>query len=189
MNRDADMYENRLNEWLAQQKSILFMFTDTISAKPALVENYDDAVRRLNDVAGNYPEISACYLANPYAEHPVIMNNGWEPGEDYRPETRPWYRATELSPEGFSVSSPYVDVQTDTCCITLSRVVHGEKGEFLGIFGVGFFLDKLINVLGESYTSKSYAFLVDSDGRTGDPRSRPPGRGADTDNRPDGQRL
>lgn len=86
MNREADTYENQLNEWLTQQKSILYMFTDMISSRPELMEDYDGAVHWLNDVSNNYPDISLCYMANPYAEHPVIMNNGWEPGEDYRPE-------------------------------------------------------------------------------------------------------
>ena len=164
MNREADSYENQLGEWLTQQKSILYMFTDVISLRPEILDNYDGAVRWLNDVCARYPDISLCYMANPYAEHPVIMNNGWEPGEDERPETRPWYRETERSADGFNISAPYLDAQSGNYCVTLSRVVYGPQGEFLGIFGVDFFLDKLINVLGESYTSRSYAFLVDSDG-------------------------
>ena len=164
MDRTADSYENQLDEWLMEQKSILYMFTDVISSQPELLEDYDSAVRWLDQVSGNYPDISLCYMANPYAEHPVIMNNGWEPGEDYRPETRPWYRATEKAPDGFSISAPYLDAQSGNYCITLSRVVYGQQGQFLGIFGIDFFLDKLIHVLGESYTSQGYAFLVDSDG-------------------------
>ncbi len=164
MNREADTYENQLNEWLTQQKSILYMFTDVISSRPELMADYDEAVRWLNDVSQRYSDISLCYMANPYNEHPVIMNNGWEPSEDYRPETRPWYRATERAADGFSISAPYLDAQSGNYCITLSRMVYGEQGEFLGIFGIDFFLDKLIHVLGESYTSQSYAFLVDSEG-------------------------
>ncbi len=164
MNREADAFEDQLDEWLMQQKSILYMFTDVITSQPELISDYDEAVHWLAEVSGNYSDISLCYLANPYNEHPVIMSNGWEPGEDYRPESRPWYRATERSAEGFSISAPYLDAQSGTYCITLSRVVYGQNGEFLGIFGIDFFLDKLIQVLGESYTSHGYAFLVDSDG-------------------------
>lgn len=164
MNREADSYENQLDEWLTQQRSILCMFTNVISADPEIMSDYEGAVRWLDDVSGRYPDISLCYMANPYAEHPVIKNNGWEPGEEERPETRPWYRETERSADGFNISAPYLDAQSGNYCVTLSRVVYGPQGEFLGIFDVDFFLDKLINVLGESYTSRSYAFLVDSDG-------------------------
>ena len=164
MNREADTYEGYLSKWLTEQKSVLYVLTDVISSHPELLNDYDGAVRFLKDISDGYSDISLCYMANPYAEHPVIMSNGWEPGEDFRPETRPWYRATELSSDGFNISAPYLDAQSGTYCITLSRVVNGGNGEFLGIFGIDFFLDKLVNVLGESYTSKSYAFLVDSDG-------------------------
>ena len=164
LEREADGCENQLNAWLAQQKIILYMFTDVISSRPDLLDDYEGAVGWLRRISDNYPDISLCYMANPYAAHPVIMSNGWEPGADYRPETRPWYRATVLAPDGFNISKPYLDAQSGNYCVTLSRVVYGEQEEFLGIFGVDFFLDKLIQVLGESYTSRSYAFLVDSEG-------------------------
>ena len=51
-----------------------------ITAKPELLNDYPSAVHWLQDVSRNYPDISLCYLANPYAQHPVIMSNGWEPG-------------------------------------------------------------------------------------------------------------
>ncbi|MBR0228465.1 MAG: response regulator [Clostridia bacterium] len=164
MEQAADAYENELNQWITREQSILYAITDVITSQPSLMENYEDAVHLLHDYAANYPEISACYLANPYAEHPVIMDSGWEPGADFRPETRPWYKAAQLSPTHFSISAPYMDAQTNTYCVTFSRVVYGEQGEFLGIFGVDFFLDQLIQVLGDSYAETSYAFLVDSEG-------------------------
>ena len=164
LSREADRYENQLDEWITEQTSILYMFTDTISAQPEIMDDYDTAVHWLNSIASHYSNISACYMANPYAEIPVIMNTGWIPGEDERPETRPWYRETERAVNHFIISAPYLDAQTGNYCITFSRVVYGENNEFLGIFGIDFFLDKLMQVLGESYTSKSYAFLVDSDG-------------------------
>ena len=164
LSREADSHENQLNEWITEQTSILTMFTDTISAQPEIMDDYGTAVRWLNSVAAHYPSISACYMANPYAEIPVIVNTGWIPGEDERPETRPWYREAERAANHFNISAPYLDAQTGNYCITFSRVVYGENDEFLGIFGIDFFLDKLTQVLGESYTSKSYAFLVDSAG-------------------------
>ncbi len=103
-------------------------------------------------------------MANPYKKHTVIMNNGWEPDEDWKVEERPWYIDTEKSLKKFNISAPYLDEQTGNYCITMSKVVYGRNGEFLGIFGIDFFMDKLINVLGESYTKSGYAFLVDNEG-------------------------
>ncbi|MBR3019480.1 MAG: response regulator [Clostridia bacterium] len=164
LSREADGYEDKLDQWITEQTTILYMFTDTISAQPEIMDDFNTAVKWLDSVASHYPDISACYMANPYAEIPVIMNTGWIPGEDERPETRPWYRATERSANHMNISTPYFDAQTGNYCITFSRVVYGENDEFLGIFGIDFFLDKLMQVLGESYTSRGYAFLVDSGG-------------------------
>lgn len=164
MHKEVEKYENQLEQWAAQQKSILSMYTDMIKANPEIMNDYKAAVKWLNDIAQNYPEISVCYMTNPYKEHTVIMNNGWEPDEDWKVEERQWYIDTENSEDGYNISAPYFDEQTGYYCITMSRIVYGNNGEFLGIFGIDFFMDKLINVLGESYTSDGYAFMVDSQG-------------------------
>ena len=164
MNREVDIYDYQLSNWIAKHKSILSMFTSMISERPQMMDDYATAVTWLNDIAKNYPEISACYMANPYKEHTVIMNTGWEGPPGWRVELRPWYIDTEKSEDGFSISAPYYDDQTGLYCVTLSQVVYGQNGEFLGVFGIDFFLDKLISILGESYTKDSYAFLVDKNG-------------------------
>ena len=49
--------------------------------------------------------------------------------------------------------------------MTISEIVYDAKsGEFLGIFGIDFFMDKLVDILGDSYTDSGYAFLVDPKG-------------------------
>ena len=164
MHREVDTYEHQLSNWVEKEKSILSMFVNIISNNPGTMDNYESAVKFLNSLAKNYPEISVCYMANPYKKNTLIMNNGWVPPPEFRPETRPWYIDTEKSEDGFSVSAPYYDAQTGLYCLTISQVVYGVNGEFLGIFGIDFYLDTLIKVLGESYTKNGYAFLVDRNG-------------------------
>ncbi|MBQ9519175.1 MAG: hypothetical protein IJR59_04710, partial [Firmicutes bacterium] len=164
MQNETENYENRVSQWVIQQESVLSMFTNIISETPEIMNDYEGAVQWLDGVKKNYPEISVCYMANPYKKHTVIMNNGWEPDEDWKVEERPWYIDTEKSLKKFNISAPYLDEQTGNYCITMSKVVYGRNGEFLGIFGIDFFMDKLINVLGESYTKSGYAFLVDNEG-------------------------
>ena len=165
MNREVDNYNHQLSNWFENQKAILSMFSNIIAEHPDLMENYSFAVEYLNDLAKHYPEISVCYMANPYHEHQVIMNNGWEsPDPNWRVDQRPWYIDTIKSESGFSISAPYFDDQTGLYCITLSQIVYGKNGEFIGIFSIDFYIDKLIQLLGESYTNTSYAFLVDRNG-------------------------
>ena len=165
MNREVDSYDYQLAVWLEKQKSILSMFVNIISNHPEYMSDYPSAVKFLDDLAKKYPEISVCYLANPYNEHQVIMNNGWEsPDPTWRVNKRPWYIDTENSEDGFSVSAPYYDSQTGLYCLTLAQVVYGKNHEFIGIFAIDFYLDRLTQVLGESYTKDGYAFLVDRNG-------------------------
>ena len=164
ISKEADKYTSELTQWMQQQQSILRMFTDVIAADPSVLDDYDEAVSWLNDIAQNYSEMSFCYMANPYKEHAVIMNNGWVPDPDYKVEERQWYIDTERSGDGYSISVPYFDAQTGLYCITFSRIVYSKDGDFLGIFAIDCYLDKLVDILDDSYSSEGYAFLVDQDG-------------------------
>ncbi|MBQ7199001.1 MAG: response regulator [Selenomonadaceae bacterium] len=164
MKLEADTYEHQLVNWIENQRSILGMFVNILGKHPEFMDDYPSAVKFLNDLAKKYPEISVCYMSNPYKEHILIMNNGWQPDENFDLETRPWYIAAEKSEDGFSISAPYYDAQTGLYCVTLSQIVYGDNDEFIGIFGIDFYIDSLIKVLGESYSKDGYAFLVDSNG-------------------------
>ena len=107
LNRDADHYENHLNQWIARQESVLSLFTGLLSAEPELMDDHDKAVRLLDDMAKPHPDIAACYLANPYAEIPVIMSNGWVPDEEDRPENRLQRPAPALPHQRHSGHEPH----------------------------------------------------------------------------------
>ena len=77
ISKEADKYNGEIAQWMVQEQSILRMFTDVIAATPSVMDDYDAAVKWLNDIGQNYSEMSACYMANPYKEHPITMNNGW----------------------------------------------------------------------------------------------------------------
>ncbi len=168
MNREVETYEHRLSNWLTEQKSILFMFSNLISEQPELMEDYPSAVKFLNGIAKKYPEISACYFANPDKEHQLITDSGWEPSDpNWRVDLRPWYIETAdfaNESDSFTVSTPYIDMRSGNYCVTIAKVVRGKSGEFLGVVGIDFYIDRLVQILSASYTSESYAFLVDRNG-------------------------
>lgn len=161
---ESSGYEYDLSQWITEQKSILSMFSNTITANPDILNDYEGAVKFLDDITKKYSDISVVYMTNPEAEHTVIMNNGWEPSEGWYVEERQWYIDTMSSKDGFNISSPYFDEQTGLYCVTFSQRVYDQDGVFLGNFGIDFYMDKLINILGESYSNTGYAFLVDGDG-------------------------
>ena len=162
MLNEAEHYEYQLSEWVDTQKGILDMFCSIISTNPEMLSDYDAAVKYLNEITVQYPEISVTYLANPDLNPTVIMNNGWLPEKDWRVEERQWYIDVMASDKGWIISSPYYDEQTGGYCVTFAkRVYNAETGEFLGNFGIDFFMDKLVTILGDSYSDTGYAFLVD----------------------------
>ncbi len=158
-------YNYAVGDWILEQKSILDMFENVVVAKPELLDSYEGMVKFLDDITKHYPKISATYIANPkFAHgHPMVMNNGWVPDEDYVEEERVWYTGA-LTAEDFNITEPYYDARTGEYCITFSKVVQSEQGEFYGVFAIDFYLDVLTNILGESYSEQGYAFLVDKNG-------------------------
>ena len=168
MTREAELYEHRLGNWLVEQKSILGMFANLIGEHPELMDDYPAAVKFLDGIAKKYPDISVCYFANPNNAHQVIMNSGWEPHDpNWRVDKRPWYIETVNSqnPEGFNVSSPYIDERTGNYCVTFGKRVYNKNGAFIGIFAIDFYIDRLIQILSASYTAEGYAFLIDKNGK------------------------
>ena len=167
MNGDVNGYVSELNNWITEQKSTVDMFAKSISAAPDMLSDYDRTVTWLNDITKQYEDISVTYMANPEWEHTILMNNRWEPEKGWRVDERQWYIDTIASEKenGFNISSPYFDVQTGLYCVTFSERVYDMSGNFLGIFAADFYLDKLIDILGKSYTDIGYAFLTDSSGR------------------------
>ena len=165
MQKEADSYQSRLSEWGVSQKSILDMFVSVISTNPEMLEDYDRTIAFLDAITVQYPEISVSFMASPDLTPCVYMNNGWKPEEGWRVDTRSWYVELMNSKENWSISAPYFDQQTGGYCVTMSeKVYNAYTGEFMGNFGIDFFMDKLINILGDSYSETGYAFLVDDEG-------------------------
>ena len=158
-------YNTEVAEWVLEQKGILDMFDNVIAAKPELLWGYNGMVQFLDDITKHYPGISATYISNPDFSHghSTIMNNGWTPDPDFKEEDRPWYTGA-LKSEDFNITEPYYDVRTGKYCITFSKTVISDKGEFLGVFAIDFYMDVLMDILGQSFSEQGYAFLADRNG-------------------------
>ena len=165
MESELQEYNYKIGDWILEQKGILDMFNNVIAAKPEMLDDYPGMVQFLDDITKHYPKISATCIANPDFPHghAMVMNNGWVPDPDYVEEERIWYTGA-LTAEDFNITEPYYDARTGEYCITLSEVVESDSGEFYGVFAIDFYLDVLMDILGESYTETGYAFLVDHTG-------------------------
>ncbi len=164
MSKEADKYNSEVTQWMIQKQSIMRVIADVLAREPEILDDYDEAVAWLNSIASNYSDISSFYAANPNSEHPMIEHTGWIPEPDYKVEERQWYIDTINSPDGYNISAPYFDAQTGLYCITFSKTVYSDTGEFVCVFAIDCYMDKLIDILDDSYGKDGYAFLVGQDG-------------------------
>ena len=165
---EANSYSYQISSWVLEQHSILEMFVNSIASEPEMVNDYEGMVNWLDDISKHYPGISATYIANPAFDavhgHPMIMNNGWVPAEDYVEEERGWYISALKTPD-YSISEPYYDARTGQYCLTFSKAVYTDSGNFVGVFAIDFYLNVLTDIIDSNYSTDGYAFLADKDGQ------------------------
>ncbi|MCQ2553232.1 MAG: response regulator [Clostridia bacterium] len=162
MEMESDVYSSQVKSWIDTNITLTNDMALHLGANPNMYEDYEYSVKYIDNVVKDNSDISVAYIVNPSWEHTVIMNNGWQPTDpNWHVESRDWYVDTILSENGFNISTPYKDEQTGMYCVTFSQLVKDEAGEIIGLVGIDFYMDTLINILGESYTNDGYAFLTD----------------------------
>ena len=162
---DLDEYDKELSVWEIEQSTILQIFVNIICSQPDILNNYDSMVAWLDKMSQNYKSYSICYVADAEAEHVIISNTGWEPDKSFDPWEREWYREAINCYPGQFKSSPYIEAAEGKYCITLSQAMYDEKGNFLGVFGIDIYYDKLIDIFAGEQTEDQYVFLVDKNGK------------------------
>ena len=165
MEEEMHAYRDRVRSWMQQQKSVLDMIDSVVTEDPEILNDYDETVKRLENIGRYFPEMGLVFIANPNFSHghTIMANNGWMPGEDYLVEQRPWYIGALTSRE-FNITDPFYDVRTGEYCVTFSKVIESDKGEFYGVVGIHFYMNTLRAILDESHGESGYAFLVNGNG-------------------------
>ena len=165
MENELQQYSDRVGEWVLEQKSFLDMFDSVVTAEPEILNDYNETMKYLEDIGRYFPKMGLVFIANPDFSHghSLVANDGWMPPEDYVVEERPWYIGALTSRE-FNISEPFYDVRTGEYCITFSKVIESDKGEFYGVFGIHFYMNTLRDILDESHGESGYAFMVNENG-------------------------
>jgi len=70
-----------------------------------------------------------------YIRDEFLIGMGWEPGEDFVPQQRPWYQLAVRS-KGIDYTSPYIDEMTGLPVISLTQELYGVNGDYYGVLAL-----------------------------------------------------
>ena len=165
MEEELQEYSNKVGEWVLEQKSVLDALDSVLVANPEILNDYDETLEYLEDIARYFPEMGLVLIANPDFSHghSIVATDNWVPREGYIIEERPWYVGAMTSKD-FSITEPFYDLRTGEYCVTFSKVIESDKGEFYGVCGIYFYMNTLRAILDESHGESGYAFLVNDNG-------------------------
>ncbi|NLK95193.1 MAG: methyl-accepting chemotaxis protein [Clostridiales bacterium] len=155
----ASEYTSQVDSYLLELKTRLNSVVAAFQSNT--ITEYNNRVTFLDSIAKENSFISATYLVTS-KDKKVIMNNGWTPPDDFDVTTREWYN-NAISSDDIYVSDPYVDEQTENLCVTISKRVMLD-GELLGVVGIDMYLDKIVQIISESYNGNNYSFLTTASG-------------------------
>ena len=92
---------------------------------------------------------------------------GWVPPEGYEPTSRDWYRAAAEANGETVIVAPYVDAQTGSVVVTISRSISdpGPAGQEHNVVCLDVIVNHLQDVAeAAEVAGKGYGMIVDSDG-------------------------
>ncbi|MCR5288559.1 MAG: hypothetical protein K6E51_01050 [Treponema sp.] len=83
-----------------------------------------------------------------------INNIGWQAPKDFEPSERSWFTEAANNPDKTTFSTPYVDANTNSLCVTISQAVYDTHKTLKGVIGSDILLDNLIAEIKEVQISK-----------------------------------
>lgn len=119
------------------------------------IQDYVDSLVNMDE------QVSAVYSC--YDDNVTVMSGGWQPPADFIVTDRDWYKEAQANPDSVYISDPYVDKQSGGICITLSKATY-VNGKIGGVVGMDMYMDNLVSLIEESFSSSEYVFLTTSDG-------------------------
>lgn len=121
---------------------------------------YEDILAYVDSIVKTDDQISAVYSCT--NDNTTVMSGGWQPPEDFVVTDRVWYQEAKKNTDKVYISEPYIDEQTGSICITLSKATFtGQKQT--GVVGMDIYMDSLSTLLSKE-SNGDYTFLVSKEG-------------------------
>ncbi len=156
---DATAYTDQIDLTMQSKVSMLEAIAAGVSS--GTLHEQDAILDYVDSMVSMDEQISAVYSC--YDENVTIMSGGWQPPEDFVVTEREWYKGAQANPEEVYISDPYADKQTGNICITLSKATYRD-GKVAGVVGMDMYMDDLVSLIEESFSSSGYVFLTTAGG-------------------------
>ena len=129
---------------MQKPRNLLEALTDMFAT--GTYEEEDDNLKIFINFTKSYEDSTGFYGV---IEDHYYDGSLWVPDEGWDPHTRPWYLGALADPTNFVFSDVYVDSETNTSVVSISKEVFEEDGKSLGVVSVDFPLAKIQQSLKE----------------------------------------
>lgn len=154
----AKIYTEQIDSIMKGKMNII----ETVAAgiNSGKLTEYEDILAYVDSIVKTDDQISAVYSCT--NDNTTVMSGGWQPPEDFVVTDRVWYQEAKKNTDKVYISEPYIDEQTGSICITLSKATFtGQKQT--GVVGMDIYMDSLSTLLSKE-SNGDYTFLVSKEG-------------------------
>ncbi|WP_100754217.1 methyl-accepting chemotaxis protein [Vibrio salilacus] len=153
--------KNTVTSEMDSKKSLAQSTTEVIELDPQNRQRVKDVLER-PELKGSFLAVGFGYEADGFV---VENDDAWEPGSDFDPRVRPWYKGAKAQ-GSLVVTAPYIDVSSKKVIISIGTPVR-DNGQFMA----GMFYDLELGGLADLVNSVNlldagYLFIVTADGTT-----------------------
>ena len=153
----------QLENYLDKTESVLWVTADTVdhmirngsTAEQILQYITEESTHQELQFDENYTGIYG-YILGEYLD-----GVGWEPPEGYDPLSRDWYQAAIEADGESTIVPPYLDMQTHSVIISISRRLSGSQN----VLSMDVMMNRVQEIVrGLQIRDKGYGFIVNRDG-------------------------
>ncbi len=135
--------------------TVEYMMQDGASPKEIEAFLLEESERYKEEIDVNFTGIYGLFNGH------YLDGVGWEPPEGYVPQEREWYVAAEEAKGKPTVVSPYLDAQTNTIMISVSKMLYDNES----VISLDIALDEIQIITQDiQLDGMGYGFIIDKEG-------------------------
>lgn len=153
----------QLENYLEMTKSVLWVTADTVDHMSRTGASTDEVLQYITEESSNQEQhfdenFTGIYG---YVMGEYLDGVDWEPPAGYNPTSRDWYVAAIAANGDSAIVPPYVDAQTGSVIISISRMLSNGTD----VLSLDVMMNHIQDMVGElQIREKGYGFIVDENG-------------------------